>query len=119
MADSGDQEQGTRTRLMDASLRPPGDYTMGCFPLLDFPLASGASRRCSGAHAKPQFNPSGRWRQRPWAIVLLILLAVAFGAQVVLAGLTFLTVSVGTLLFSWVALLMMSLGRRAPAEPPA
>jgi hypothetical protein len=65
--------------------------------------------------------PSDRedWRQRPWAIVLLILLAVAFGGQVVLAGLTFLTISAGTLLVSWVALLVMSIGRRTPADPPA
>jgi hypothetical protein len=55
------------------------------------------------------------WRQRPWAIVLLILLAFAFGAQVAMIGLAFLTVSTGVMLVSWVALLLMGLAKRPPA----
>jgi hypothetical protein len=60
-------------------------------------------------------NPLDReaWRQRPWAIVLLILLAMGFGAQVALVGLAFLTVATGVMLASWVALLLMSL-RKPP-----
>jgi hypothetical protein len=53
------------------------------------------------------------WRQRPWAIILLILLAIAFGAQVALVGLALLTIATGVLLVSWVALLVMGL-RKPP-----
>ena len=52
-----------------------------------------------------------KWRQRPWAIVLLILLAIAFGIQAVLVGTTLLTVSTGAMLIGWTALLIMSLRR--------
>jgi hypothetical protein len=59
------------------------------------------------------------WRLRPWAIVLLILLAVAFGAQVAIVGLAFLTVSTGVMLACWVALLLMGLRKHPPPDPPA
>ena len=56
------------------------------------------------------------WRKRPWAIVLLVLLAVAFGAQAAIVGLTFLTLSTCVLLMSWVSLLVMSLPNRTPTD---
>jgi hypothetical protein len=52
------------------------------------------------------------WRQRPWAIALLILLAIAFGIQIVLASFALLTISTGVMLFCWVALLITSLRKR-------
>jgi hypothetical protein len=69
--------------------------------------------RMRGMEDKPLAHED--WRMRPWAIVLLILTAIAFGAQVVMVGLAFLTVSTGVLLASWVALLIMNLRSRPPA----
>jgi hypothetical protein len=54
------------------------------------------------------------WRLRPWAIVLLILMAIAFGAQLVMVGLAVLTVSTGVMLSCWVALLVIGLRKRQP-----
>jgi uncharacterized membrane protein len=52
------------------------------------------------------------WRLRPWAIALLIATAVAFGAQLVMVGLAFLTISTGVMLASWTALLIMGIRKR-------
>lgn len=54
------------------------------------------------------------WRMRPWAIALLILTAVAFGAQLVMVGLAFLTIATGVMIASWTALLIMAMLKRRP-----
>jgi hypothetical protein len=54
------------------------------------------------------------WRQRPWAIVLLILLAVSFGGELVLGAPPLALIGSGLLLFGWTALLIMSLRSRKP-----
>jgi uncharacterized membrane protein len=54
------------------------------------------------------------WRMRPWAIALLILVAIAFGAQLVVVGLAFLTIVTGVMLASWAALLIMAIRKRRP-----
>jgi len=51
------------------------------------------------------------WRQRPWAIVLLILLAVSFGGQLVLGGPPLALIGSGMLLAGWTAQLIMNLRR--------
>ena len=51
------------------------------------------------------------WRQRPWAIVLLVLLAAAFGGQLVMGGPALGIIGCGLLLFGWTAGLIMSLRR--------
>ena len=52
------------------------------------------------------------WRTRPWAIALLILTAIAFGVQLVMVGLAFLTVATGVMVASWTALLIMGIRKR-------
>ena len=54
------------------------------------------------------------WRMRPWAIALLILMAIAFGAQLVVVGLALLTIATGVMLASWTALLIMAVRKRRP-----
>ena len=54
------------------------------------------------------------WRMRPWAIALLILMAIAFGAQLVVVGLAVLTIATGVMLASWTALLIMAVRKRRP-----
>jgi hypothetical protein len=49
------------------------------------------------------------WRQRPWAIVLLILVAVCFGIQLVLGAPPLALIGSGLLLFGWTAQLIMTL----------
>ena len=49
------------------------------------------------------------WRQRPWAIVLLILLSMAFGCQIVIGAPLLTIVPTGMMVFAWTALLIMSL----------
>jgi hypothetical protein len=49
------------------------------------------------------------WRQRPWAIVLLILLAIAFGCQLVIGAPLLTIVTTGMMVTAWTALLIMSL----------
>jgi hypothetical protein len=51
------------------------------------------------------------WRQRPWAIVLLILLAVSFGGELVLGAAPLALIGSGLLLFGWTAHLIMDLRR--------
>jgi hypothetical protein len=52
------------------------------------------------------------WRQRPWAIVLLVLLAIAFGGQLMIGGPILGIVGCGLLLFGWTAGLIVSLRNR-------
>jgi hypothetical protein len=49
------------------------------------------------------------WRQRPWAIMLLILLSIAFGCQIVIGAPLLTVVPTGMMVFAWTALLIMSL----------
>jgi hypothetical protein len=51
------------------------------------------------------------WRQRPWAIVLLILLAISFGGQLVLGASALALIGSGMLLTGWTAQLIMNLRR--------
>jgi hypothetical protein len=52
---------------------------------------------------------TGNWRQRAWAIVLLILLAIAFGGQIVIGAPLLTIVPTGMMVFAWTALLIISL----------
>jgi hypothetical protein len=49
------------------------------------------------------------WRRRPWAIVLLILLAISFGGQLVLGAPSLALIGSGLLLAGWTAQLIMNL----------
>ncbi len=51
------------------------------------------------------------WRQRPWAIVLLILLAVAFSGELVLGAAPLAIIGSGLLLLGWTAQLVLSVRR--------
>jgi hypothetical protein len=51
------------------------------------------------------------WRQRPWAIVLLILLAISFGGELVLGGPPLALIGSGMLLAGWTAQLILNLRR--------
>jgi hypothetical protein len=59
------------------------------------------------------------WRQRPWAIVLLILLAISFGGELVLGASPLAMIGSGLLLFGWTTMLIMSLRGRKSPHPPA
>ena len=52
---------------------------------------------------------SENWRQHPWAIVLLILLSIAFGCQIVIGAPLLTIVPTGMMVFAWTALLIMSI----------
>jgi hypothetical protein len=54
---------------------------------------------------------SESWRQRPWAIVLLVLLAIAFGVQLVMGAPMLGLIGCGLLLVGWMAGLIVSLRR--------
>jgi hypothetical protein len=51
------------------------------------------------------------WRQRPWAIVLLILLAVSFGGELALGASPVGLIGCGLMLFGWTAHLIIDLRR--------
>jgi hypothetical protein len=51
------------------------------------------------------------WRQRPWAIVLLILLAISFGGELVLGAPLLAVIGSGMLIAGWTAQLIISLRR--------
>ena len=55
------------------------------------------------------------WRLRPWAIALLILTAIAFGAQLVMVGMALLTISMGVMLAAWTILLIAAVRNRTAA----
>jgi hypothetical protein len=59
------------------------------------------------------------WRHRPWAIVLLILLAISFGGELVLGASPLAMIGSGLLLFGWTTTLIMSLRSRKSPHPPA
>jgi hypothetical protein len=54
------------------------------------------------------------WRQHPWAIVLLILLAISFGGELVLGAPPLALIGSGMLLAGWTAQLIISLRRARP-----
>lgn len=57
------------------------------------------------------------WRLRPWAVVLLVLMAIAFGVQLVVVGLAILTVATGVMVAGWTALLLMGIRKRNISDP--
>jgi len=69
--------------------------------------------RMAGMNQNNSNDPES-WRQRPWAIALLILLAVAFGGELTLGIAPLAVLSTGFLLIGWTVLLVMSLRRKQP-----
>lgn len=57
------------------------------------------------------------WRTRSWAIALLVLMAVAFGVQLIMVGLAILTVATGVMVAGWTALLIMAIRKRNACSP--
>ena len=61
--------------------------------------------------AKSDTTVREAWRQHPWAIVLLILLAISFGGEIMLGARPLALIGSGMLLAGWTVQLIISLRR--------
>jgi len=56
-----------------------------------------------------QTQSYGKWCRSPFGIVILVVLAIAFGGHLALQGNVMMTIATGTMLFSHLALILLGL----------